>query len=194
MNYSLGNMSITIGGDSIQFYDNTLSQIIGDRKIRGFEKISFEQYVKDVGGERHELAEEYLDIKLPRRATAKSAGYDIYSPFSFELNPGETIKIPTGIKAYMQNDEVLKIYIRSSLGFKYDVVLSNSTGIIDADYFNNPNNEGHIWIKLINHGDKTLSINKGEAIAQGIFEKYLIADNDKPVKEERVGGIGSTNQ
>lgn len=162
-------------------------------KKRGFEKISFDQYVKDVGGERHELAEEYLDIKLPRRATAKSAGYDIYSPFSFELNPGETIKIPTGIKAYMQDDEVLKIYIRSSLGFKYDVVLSNSTGIIDADYFNNPNNEGHIWIKLINHGDKTLSINKGEAIAQGIFEKYLKVDNDEPVKDERVGGIGSTN-
>ena len=81
----------------------------------------------------------------------------------------------------MQNDEVLKIYIRSSLGFKYDVVLSNSTGIIDADYFNNPNNEGHIWIKLINYGDKTLSINKGEAIAQGIFEKYLKVDNDTPV-------------
>ena len=192
MNYSLGGMSTTTSGDSIQFYNNSLSQIIGDRKIRGFEKISFEQYVKDVGGERHELAEEYLDIKLPRRATAKSAGYDIYSPFSFELNPGETIKIPTGIKAYMQDDEVLKIYIRSSLGFKYDVTLSNNVGIIDADYAN-ALNEGHIWIKLINHGDKTLSINKGEAIAQGIFEKYLKADDDKPVKEERVGGIGSTN-
>ncbi|MDN5317858.1 MAG: dUTP pyrophosphatase [Thermoanaerobacterium sp.] len=192
MNYALKDMSITISGDSIQFYNNTLSQIIGDRKIRGFEKISFEQYVKDVGGERHELAEEYLDIKLPRRATAKSAGYDIYSPFSFELNPGETIKIPTGIKAYMQDDEVLKIYIRSSLGFKYDVTLSNNVGIIDADYAN-ALNEGHIWIKLINHGDKTLSINKGEAIAQGIFEKYLKVDNDTPVKDERVGGIGSTN-
>jgi|SRR5690606_27910955 len=185
MNYLVKDFNITLTADDVQFLFP---------KKRGFEKISFEQYVKDVGGERHDLAEEYLDIKLPRRATAKSAGYDIYSPFSFELNPGETIKIPTGIKAYMQNDEVLKIYIRSSLGFKYDVVLSNSTGIIDADYFNNPNNEGHIWIKLINHGDKTLSINKGEAIAQGIFEKYLIADNDKPVKEERVGGIGSTNQ
>ncbi len=192
MNYALIDMSITISGDSIQFYNNTLSQIIGDRKIRGFEKISFEQYVKDVGGERHELAEEYFDIKLPRRATAKSAGHDIYSPFSFELNPGETIKIPTGIKAYMQDDEVLKIYIRSSLGFKYDVVLSNNVGVIDADYAD-ALNEGHIWIKLINHGDKTLSIKKGEAIAQGIFEKYLKVDDDKPVKDERVGGIGSTN-
>jgi len=184
MNYLVKDFNITLTADDVQFLFP---------KKRGFEKISFEQYVKDVGGERHDLAEEYLDIKLPRRATAKSAGYDIYSPFSFELNPGETIKIPTGIKAYMQNDEVLKIYIRSSLGFKYDVVLSNSTGIIDADYFNNPNNEGHIWIKLINLGDKTLLIDKGEAIAQGIFEKYLKADNDKPVKDERVGGIGSTN-
>lgn len=184
MNYLVKDFNITLTGDDVQFLFS---------KKRGFEKISFEQYVKDVSGERHELAEEYLDIKLPRRATAKSAGYDIYSPFSFELNPGETIKIPTGIKAYMQDDEVLKIYIRSSLGFKYDVTLSNNVGIIDADYAN-ALNEGHIWIKLINHGDKTLSINKGEAIAQGIFEKYLKADNDKPVKEERVGGIGSTNQ
>ena len=186
MKYLLGNSSITIDGINLQF--------VSDKKIRGFEKVSFDQYVKDVGGERHELAEEYLDIKLPQRATSKSAGYDFYSPFSFELNPGETIKIPTGIKAYMQDDEVLKIYIRSSLGFKYDVGLSNMVGVIDADYHNNPNNEGHIWVKLINHGDKTLSINKGEAIAQGIFEKYLKVDNDTPVKDERVGGIGSTNQ
>jgi dUTP pyrophosphatase len=183
MNYLVKDFNITLTADDVQFLFP---------KKRGFEKISFEQYVKDVGGERHELAEEYLDIKLPRRATAKSAGYDIYSPFSFELNPGETIKIPTGIKAYMQDDEVLKIYIRSSLGFKYDVTLSNNVGIIDADYAN-ALNEGHIWIKLINHGDKTLSINKGEAIAQGIFEKYLKVDNDTPVKDERVGGIGSTN-
>jgi dUTP pyrophosphatase len=183
MYYLVKDFNITLTGDDVQFLFP---------KKRGFEKISFEQYVKDVGGERHELAEEYLDIKLPRRATAKSAGYDIYSPFSFELNPGETIKIPTGIKAYMQDDEVLKIYIRSSLGFKYDVTLSNNVGIIDADYAN-ALNEGHIWIKLINHGDKTLSINKGEAIAQGIFEKYLKVDNDTPVKDERVGGIGSTN-
>src|SRR5690606_13930289 len=179
MNYLVKDFNITLTGDDVQFLFS---------KKRGFEKISFEQYVKDVGGERHELAEEYLDIKLPQRATSKSAGYDFYSPFSFELEPGETIKIPTGIKAYMQDDEVLKIYIRSSLGFKYDVTLSNNVGIIDADYAN-ALNEGHIWIKLINHGDKTLSINKGEAIAQGIFDKYLKVDNDTPVKDERVGGI-----
>lgn len=185
MNYLVKDFNITLTGDDVQFLFS---------KKRGFEKISFEQYFKDHPRTsiRSEVAEEYLDIKLPQRATSKSAGYDFYSPFSFELNPGETIKIPTGIKVYMQNDEVLKIYIRSSLGFKYDVTLSNNVGIIDADYAN-ALNEGHIWIKLINHGDKTLSINKGEAIAQGIFEKYLKVDNDTPVKDERVGGIGSTN-
>ncbi len=165
---------------------------IENKKYRGFEKISFDQYVKDIGAERHELAEEYLDIKLPRRATERSAGYDIYSPCFFQLEPGETIKIPTGVKAFMQDNEVLQIYIRSSLGFKYDVVLSNGTGIIDADYAD-ADNEGHIWIKLINHGEKTLKINKGEAFAQGVFSTYLTTDDDDPVEKERVGGIGSTN-
>lgn len=164
-----------------------------NKKYRGFEKISFDQYVKDVDLKRHEIAEEYLDIELPRRATKKSAGYDFYSPCYFQLAPGETIKIPTGIKAYMQDNEVLNIYIRSSLGFKYDVTISNSAPVIDADYYNNKNNEGHIWIKLINHGDKTLEIDKGEAFAQGIFSTYLVTDDDKPVNEDRTGGIGSTN-
>lgn len=162
-------------------------------KTRGFEKISFEQYYKDINGERSILAEEYLDIKLPQRATKKSAGYDFFSPKDFELKPKKTIKIPTGIKVYMQDDEMLDIRIRSSLGFKYDVTLSNSAPVIDADYHNNIDNEGHIWIKLINHGDKALNIEKGEAFVQGIFFEYLIADDDKPRKKERVGGIGSTN-
>lgn len=174
------------------YTDITTHLANNNKKYRGFEKISFDQYVKDVGAERHEIAEEYLDIELPRRATKKSAGYDFYSPCYFQLAPGETIKIPTGVKAYMQDNEVLNIYIRSSLGFKYDVVLSNNVGIIDADYVN-ADNEGHIWIKLINHGDKTLEIDKGEAFAQGIFTTYLVTDDDKPVKEDRTGGIGSTN-
>jgi dUTP pyrophosphatase len=169
------------------------THLADNRRYRGFEKISFDQYVKDVGAERYELAEEYLDIKLPRRATKKSAGYDFYSPFYFQLAPGETIKIPTGVKAYMQDNEMLDIRIRSSLGFKYDVTISNSAPVIDADYYNNKNNEGHIWIKLINHGDKTLEIDKGEAFAQGIFSTYLVTDDDKPVNEDRTGGIGSTN-
>lgn len=186
-------------------YETTVFAITGgninlniSRKKRGFEKISFEQYYNDVKNSevtsRSILAEEYLDIKLPQRATKKSAGYDFFSPKDFELQPKESIKIPTGIKAYMLDDEVLNFYIRSSLGFKYDVTLSNSVPVIDADYYDNPNNEGHIWLKLINHGDKVLKIKKGEAFAQGVFSNYLIADNDQPKKEERVGGIGSTNE
>ena len=179
--------------------NETLILTLADAQVRKFEKVSFEQYAKDRGSnivpEFHDeiSALEYLRIKIPQRATAKSGGYDFCSPFDFTLEPGKTIKIPTGIKAYMPNDEVLKIYIRSSIGFKYDVVLSNNVGLIDADYVDNENNEGHIWIKLINHGEKTLEIKQGEAIAQGIFEKYYIVNDDKPVKTERTGGIGSTN-
>jgi dUTP pyrophosphatase len=159
-----------------------------------FEKISFEQFQKDMGEDidELELMTVYQDIKLPQRATANSAGYDIYSPFSFELQPNTTIKIPTGLRAFMEDWNMLKIYIRSSIGFKYDVVLSNSTGIIDADYVD-AKNEGHIWVKLINHGTKVLEINKGDAFAQGIFEDFDITDDDCPVSDVRVGGIGSTS-
>ena len=93
----------------------------------------------------------------------------------------------------MQDNNVLKIYIRSSIAFKYDVQLSNSVGIIDADYFGNENNDGHIWIKLINLGNKVLEVNAGDAIAQGIFERYDITDDDVPLSQIRTGGIGSTS-
>jgi len=160
-------------------------------KVRGFEKVSFEQYCKDVGGDV-DLRQEYNDIKLPQRATKYSAGYDFFSPISFTLEPGEEIKIPTGIKAYMQEGEVLQMHVRSSLGFKYNIRLKNCTGIIDQDYHNNPTNEGHIWIALVNEGNQKVEIKKGEAIAQGIFMNYLVADNGN-TENERRGGIGSTN-
>lgn len=161
-------------------------------KVRGFEKVSFEQYQKDAGKQGVELLQEYSDIILPRRATKYSAGYDFFSPISFTLHPGEQIKIPTGIKAYMRSNEVLQIYIRSNLSFKYNLRLKNCTGIIDSDYYNNPQNEGHIWIALVNDGDLELKIQKGNAIAQGIFMHYLIADNDS-ANNIRNGGIGSTD-
>lgn len=161
--------------------------------MRKFEKISLEQYIKDLGSDlsTEEIKQEYDDITLPKRATKGSAGYDIFSTCSFQLYPNETIKIPTGIKAYMENYNMLKIYVRSSVGFKYDVVLSNSTGIIDCDYAYSKN-EGHVWLKFINHGDKVWEVNKGEAIAQGIFEDFDITDDDE-CETERIGGIGSTN-
>jgi len=131
------------------------------------------------------------DIKKPKRGTKLSAGHDFFAPFGFSLDKGEEIKIPTGIKAEMEDNEALVIMPRSSLGFKYYVRLANTLGLIDADYINGKN-EGHIWIKIRNESDQSLVIEKGEAFAQGVFINYLVVDDDD-VKDERVGGIGSTN-
>lgn len=135
----------------------------------------------------------YDNLKLPKRATKYSAGYDFYSPFDFSLNPGETIKIPTGIRARMREYYVLMLFPRSSLGFKYRLQLDNTVGIIDADYYNS-DNEGHIFVKLTNDSkDKKLVIKTGDAICQGIFINYGITEDDD-VTEERNGGFGSTNK
>ncbi len=155
--------------------------------MRKFEKITQDNYEASCKN-----GIKYEEIKLPQRATRYSAGYDFYSVIDFTLKPGEKIKIPTGIRAFMNNDDFLAIYIRSSLGFKHDIRLSNSTGIIDADYVK-ANNEGHIFIALYNGGDNVVEIKKGEAFAQGIFQKYYLVDNEENVKNERNGGIGSTN-
>lgn len=157
-------------------------------RLRGFEKISKEQFVDDA------IFFSYDDIRLPQRATQKSAGYDFYSLCDFKLKPGEEIKIATGIKVYMQDDEQLDIRVRSSAGFKYNIRLKNQLGLIDADYYNNQTNEGHIWIALKNEGDSQWVVNKGDAIAQGTFHKYLVVDNDIPVSVNRIGGIGSTTK
>jgi dUTP pyrophosphatase len=157
-------------------------------RTRGFEIISKKQFIKDI-----EDKNLYNKIKLPKRATKKSSGYDFYSLKDFILEPNEGIKIPTGIKTYMQDNEELMIFVRSSMGFKYNIRLKNQVGKIDADYYNNSDNEGHIWIALINEGHKTWFVTKGEAIAQGSFYNYLLADNDYPILEKRKGGIGSTS-
>jgi dUTP pyrophosphatase len=160
---------------------------------RGFEKVSLDEFRKSSGINPSVIEEIYNEIKLPHRSTKYSAGHDFYSPITFCLQPGESIQIATGIKSYMQKDEVLQIYIRSSIGFKYNVRLNNSVGIIDSDYFCNKTNEGHIHIKLTNHGNKEFILKQGEAIAQGIFVKFLVSDNDMP-NNKRTGGIGSTNK
>lgn len=162
-------------------------------RTRGFEKISQDQYLKDVS-DFGDILKEYEDIKLPQRATAKSSGYDFYSVCDFLLVPGQTIKLPTGLKVYMQDDEELLIFPRSSVGFKYKIKIDNTIGKVDSDYFNNSSNEGHIWVKLTNTGDQVWNVKKGDAIVQGSFYKYLTVDNDIPVSEQRVGGIGSTNK
>jgi dUTP pyrophosphatase len=162
-------------------------------KTRGFEFLSIEQREKDFEDIQNGMYEKIV-ITMPRRGTARSAGYDIFAPFDFELKPMEEIKIPTGIKAYMLEDEVLKFHPRSGLGFKYYLRLANQTGVVDSDFYNNPSNEGHIYVKLRNEGDKIVSIKQGEAFCQAIFEKYLLIDGDDFTGNERVGGFGSTGR
>ena len=134
----------------------------------------------------------YNNLKLPKRATKSSAGYDFYSPYDFTLKPGETIKIPTGIRCQMESNYVLLILPRSSLGFKYRLSLDNTVGVIDADYYN-ALNEGHIFIKMTNNSNKELTVKQGEGFAQGIFLQYGITIDDD-TNEERIGGFGSTNK
>lgn len=155
--------------------------------MRKFEKISKSEFLKDVPDAN------YDDIILPKRSTLNSAGYDFYSVISFTLSLGERRVIPTGIKVSMNSNEFLSIYIRSSLGFKWNIRMCNQVGIIDADYYNNSENEGHIFVCLMNEGDKVLEIKKGDRIVQGIFMPFLITDDDKTT-DIRMGGIGSTNK
>lgn len=147
-------------------------------RIRGFELIK----EKDLPG-----------IGLPTRATTNSAGYDIAAAAAVLLNAGQMAIVPTGLKVYMQPDEYLSIHIRSSLAFKHRLYLANGQGIIDADYYNNPDNDGHILIAIINGGEQDFKIEPGMRIAQGIFNKYLLVDQDRTLnKEIRTGGTGST--
>lgn len=154
-----------------------------------FHKVSFEQYIQDVGGDA-DITEEYNDIHLPKRATKLSAGYDFYAPFSFTLEPGEDIKFPTGIRVELDRDKFLACFPRSGLGFKYKLQLANSTGIIDADYFL-ASNEGNIHVKLCNNGNKIVEINKGDAFMQGIILPFFKTDDDE-IYCIRTGGMGST--
>ena len=155
--------------------------------MRKFEKVSREVFERDV------VDGNYDELILPKRGTNYSAGYDFYSPIDVTLMPGERKVIPTGIKVCMEENEFLAIYVRSSLGFKWDVRMCNQVGIIDADYYGNVENEGHIFVCLKNEGDKEVNINKGDRFVQGIFTPYLITDDDCATGN-REGGIGSTNK
>lgn len=138
---------------------------------------------------------EYKDsgATLPTRKTTGSAGYDIAAIENVCLVKGMRALVPTGIKAYMQSNEVLGIHIRSGLAVKHGLSLANGQGIIDSDYYNNPDNEGHIFIALVNSGETDFWVEKGMRIAQGIFYNYLIVDQDGLAgKAPRAGGIGST--
>ena len=143
--------------------------------MRDFEKISYKQFSKDVCDNK----KIYDSYKLPMRDSKRTAGYDIYLLEDIELKPNDIVKLPTGIKSYFNDDEVLLIVVRSSIGFKYNIRLVNQVGVIDADYYNNIDNEGHIFIKIQNEGKETIIFKAGDAIVQGIFIKYLTTKSDK---------------
>ncbi len=169
------------------------------KRIAKFQKVSLEQFMKDVKGDFPQYTEEdikdiYESIDLPKRATRGSAGYDFYSPFSFSMEPGTTMKVPTGIRCEMQEDWVLKLYPRSGLGFKYRLQLNNTVGIIDSDYFYS-DNEGHIMAKITNDSKegKTVELTSGTGFMQGIFLEYGITEDDD-AQGVRNGGFGSTTK
>ena len=146
-----------------------------------------------------EVAKGFEDknINLPIRKTKYSAAYDIEAAEetilpSFKKGMKPTL-IPTGLKTYMQEDEVLLIVPRSSGPKKQGIMFPHNVGVIDSDYYENIDNDGHIFIQCINIKDKDVVIKKGEAIAQAIFQKYLVTDNDV-AEGERAGGFGSTNK
>ena len=158
--------------------------------MRKFEKISFKQFKKDISDDR-ELCD---SIEIPKRSTSKSAGYDIRSMEHGIIKVGEAMNFKTGLKVSMNEDEVLYVYSRSSYAYKYNVCLMNNVGVIDSDYYNNPDNEGHFQIRLVNLGDKDFEVNIGDRIAQGVFMKYLTVDDEELINNKRSGGIGSTGK
>ena len=166
------------------------------KRIAKFEKVSFEQFQSGFDNlfSVEELREIYEELPLPKRATKGSAGYDFFAPFDITLAPGQTIKIPTGIRAKMEDNWVLKLYPRSGLGFKFRLQLNNTVGIIDSDYYYS-SNEGHIFAKITNDSNegKTVSIKKFTGFIQGIFLEYGITYDDE-VEEMRDGGFGSTTK
>lgn len=151
-------------------------------KIRGFEAVK-EEHLRTF--------ENRESVILPRRGTSKSAGYDFFLSEDIFLLPKETYFVWSDVKAYMQPDEVLEIYPRSSIAIKKGITIKNNVGVIDSDYFNNSSNDGNIAVCLYNFGNEAVGLLKNEAIAQGIFKKFLVSDNCN-TDSERVGGIGST--
>lgn len=169
------------------------------RRIAKFHKVSEKNFIDalmtDFSGYTEDCAKKVYDaLKLPKRATRGSAGYDFFAPFDFKLAPGETIKIPTGIRAEMEEDWVLKLYPRSGLGFKYRLQMNNTVGIIDSDYFYS-DNEGHIFVKITNDSNegRTVEVAAGTGFVQGIFLEYGITVDDD-ADGIRNGGFGSTTK
>lgn len=169
---------------------------VGMQKVAKFSKVSFEQFNEgwqEAFGQAVER-DKYDALKLPTRATVGSAGYDFFSPLTFTLEPGETIKVPTGIRAEIAEGWVLMLFPRSGLGFKYRLQMNNTVGIIDSDYFYS-DNEGHIFVKLTNDSkeNKTVIVEAGQGFVQGLFIPFGITEDDN-VSALRNGGFGSTTR
>lgn len=166
-------------------------------KTRGFEEVAsqfrtaFDTFIDKEKKTEHKFPK---TITLPKRADKGSAGYDFYLPKDIRVLPHETVILQSDVKAYMQEDEVLLLYVRSSLGIKKGLSLPNGTGIIDSTYYNNPSNDGNIGIALYNNTGTTVEMKAGERVVQGIFTKYLTADNDEVLAEVRTGGTGSSGK
>lgn len=210
----------------MSFFKKSIKKIYEPDKCASFEKVSYDQFKKDfikLFGEET-ISEEkietmYNSIELPKRSTKKSAGYDFVSPFGFNLHVNQNIVIPTGIRAKMDDDIYLSLYPRSGMGFKYRLMLANTAGIIDADYYES-DNEGHIMAKICYEGIEPivkienttdekihfecidnkesftyepLVINQGDKFIQGIFNIYGITEDDNAF-EKRIGGFGSTGK
>ena len=169
------------------------------RKVAKFEKVSWGQFQKDyvdTFGEgktinMDDVRKIYDDIKLPCRKTKFSAGHDISIPFDITLPPKERLMIPTGIRCKMETDYVMLIMPRSSLGIKKGLRISNTVPVIDSDYYN-ANNEGHIFVSVINDGREAIKFKAGDHIIQALFVPYGVAD-EEDIVINRIGGIGSTD-
>lgn len=183
---TIGNAGIIIeaysGGQEYYELDNgwcydvselELASPCKPKRTRGFERIKG-----------------YDDISLPTRGTRHSAGYDIATPVDIIIAPNATVVIPTGIKAYMQDNEFLGLYVRSSIG-KLGLAMVTGVSVIDSDYYENPDNDGHIFVMLRNDSSFDIDITKGTRLVQGIFHGYLCTDDDN-VTTARVGGVGSS--
>ena len=198
--FSVGPWNVHTGADA--YGPATRKDIPIEEKFKKFAEIGFsaiqfhdDDAVPNINDyTEEEIKEIYDQIKLPKRATRGSAGYDFFSPVDFELKPGETIKIPTGIRVFIESDWVLNIFPRSGLGFKFRLQMNNTVGIIDSDYFYS-DNEGHIFVKLTNDTNegKTVSVAQGTGMVQGIFMQYGVTIDDDAT-EVRNGGFGSTTK
>lgn len=163
---------------------------------RGFEVVTEQHRVnKDIFTNEKGLKHEFnKDVKLPQRADKGSSGYDFYLPKDTQFLPNQVTMIYTDVKAYMTIDEELLIFIRSSLAIKNGLILVNAIGKIDSSYYNNPKNDGNIILAIRNVSGRAITLNEGERIAQGTFYKYLLADVDETIHEDRVGGVGSSDR